>query len=171
GGNSITIQVNPLPVITASSTRTLICRDFEFTTLNGGGGVSYNWLFIGAGNSVTVSPTAQTVYTVEGTDANGCVNTATILIRVSLCLGLNQQEQAESGIRVFPNPNNGEFNISSKKALDLEVLNALGQVVAEISLNESNNYQARLKLNAEGVYILSNRNQANRLNQKIIVQQ
>jgi hypothetical protein len=170
GGNSVTIQVNPLPVITASSTRTLICRTYESTELVAAGGVSYNWLFLGAGSNVTVSPQSQTVYTVQGTDANGCVNTATILIRVSACTGLDELNANTNPISIYPNPNNGEFNISSKEDANLVLLNELGQVVMELSLNAGNNHLVNVKGLSEGIYIISDKNKTTALNQKIIIQ-
>ncbi|HQQ95040.1 MAG TPA: choice-of-anchor J domain-containing protein [Bacteroidia bacterium] len=154
GGNSITIQVNPLPVITASSTRTLICKNYEFTTLNGGGGVSYNWLFIGAGNSVTVAPLAQTIYTVEGTDANGCVNTATIMIRVSACTGINTPSQAQERLQIYPNPNSGEFSVSSSVEIQFEIFDGLGRIIQLGQIKAGESIQINLAGSANGVYLL-----------------
>jgi gliding motility-associated-like protein len=51
-------------------------------TLNGGGAVSYTWSG-GVTNGTAFAPTTTTTYTVTGTDANGCVNTATKLITVN----------------------------------------------------------------------------------------
>jgi Secretion system C-terminal sorting domain len=153
GGNSITIQVNPLPVVTASAiaNRTLICKG-ESADLTASGGVSYNWLFVGQGSMVTVSPQNHTTYTVQGTDANGCMNTATITVRVSACIGVEEMKGNTNSISIYPNPNNGEFSISSKEDVDLELINELGQVVMEVKLNEENQRTACVKGLANGVY-------------------
>jgi len=170
GGNSITIQVNPLPVITASAVadRILICRN-ESVELYAQGGSTYLWVNPGVNNNtVVVSPQVQTTYTVQGTDANGCVNTATITIRVSACVGLEELSNNASGINIFPNPSHGEFSISAKEAMNLLIINELGQVVMEVSLNAENNYRADVKNLSQGLYLLSNKNGT--LNQKFIIQ-
>ena len=84
--DDITITVNPLPTITASS-NVAIC-DGESTVLQGFGGTSYTWspatdLSATSGQSVTASPTSTITYTVTGTDANGCENTATVQVTVN----------------------------------------------------------------------------------------
>jgi GEVED domain len=82
---NILITVNPLPVVTAATSNTLVCGSAS-ATLTGTGAVTYAWN-PGAltGASVSVSPTANTNYIVTGTDANGCVSTAS----VSLSYGVN----------------------------------------------------------------------------------
>ena len=171
GGNSVTIQVNPLPVVTASAiaNRTLICKG-ESADLTAAGGVSYNWLFVGQGSMVTVSPQNHTTYTVQGTDANGCMNTATIQVRVSACIGINEINNSSIGLNIYPNPNNGEFNISSKEDVSLVLINELGQVVMELSLNAGNNHLVNVKGLSEGIYIISDKTNNTALHQKIIIQ-
>jgi hypothetical protein len=79
----VTVTVNSLPTVTASASATSICTGAS-TTLNASGAVSYSWMPGSlSGASVTVSPTATTTYTVTGTDANGCENTAQITITVN----------------------------------------------------------------------------------------
>jgi hypothetical protein len=160
GGNSTTIQANALPIITANSTRTLICIG-EPAYLTGGGGVSYDWMFVGSGSLVTVYPPAQaqTIYTVEGTDANGCKNIATITIKVSACIGIEESNKEVTGLSAYPNPSNGSFSISAKQPMSLELINELGQVVQEIRLDAGNNYTIQVKDLAEGMYFLKTEKQ------------
>jgi gliding motility-associated-like protein len=56
----------------------------ESTILTASGGDTYNWdNSLGAGASHTVSPTTTTVYTVNGTDANGCLGTDAVTVTVN----------------------------------------------------------------------------------------
>ena len=69
-----------LPIVTANASQEIICIG-EPTQLTGSGADSYTW-----DNNVTdgdnVSPSVTTTYTVTGTDANTCVNTAQITVTV-----------------------------------------------------------------------------------------
>ena len=81
--DSITITVNPLPIINVSSPNSIICQGLS-TVLNAIGGVSYSWLPGSlSGSSITVIPSLSTTYTVTGIGSNGCSNTATELITVN----------------------------------------------------------------------------------------
>lgn len=67
------VTVNPLPVVTVNSTT--ICAG-ETTTLTASGADTYLWTPGGtSGNSITVSPTDTTVYSVTGSSL-GCSQTA-----------------------------------------------------------------------------------------------
>ena len=75
-----TILVNPLPVITANASNSIICLG-NTTTLFGGGGVSYTWSG-GVTNNTPFAPSTTANYTVTGTDANGCQNKASKTVTV-----------------------------------------------------------------------------------------
>lgn len=81
GTNTILITVNSLPNITANSSATAVCIGGS-ATLSGVGGVSYIWTG-GVTNNNSFLPSVTTTYTVTGTDANGCQNTATKTILVN----------------------------------------------------------------------------------------
>ncbi len=77
------ITVNPLPVVGTTATTSTICVGAS-TTITGTGAVTYTWQPGSlSGTSITVAPSSTTTYTVTGTNANGCVNTATRLITVN----------------------------------------------------------------------------------------
>ncbi len=84
--NAYTITIAPLPTIDAGA-NTAICLGASLV-LNPTGGVSYVWspgssLSCTACTSPIATPSATTLYTVTGTDANGCVNTDTVRITVN----------------------------------------------------------------------------------------
>ncbi|WP_157503307.1 HYR domain-containing protein [Mangrovimonas xylaniphaga] len=84
---SIEIIVNPLPTVTITPSNTTICYG-DLVTLNASGAASYSWSSGVTASGVNneqgeVSPTTTQTYTVTGTDANGCQNTATVTITVN----------------------------------------------------------------------------------------
>ncbi len=80
-----TITINQKPTIAISGTMD-ICIGNQ-TTLTASGASTYIWSWLGGtatGNTLTVTPTTNTVYTVEGTDANGCKNSTSATVNVYL---------------------------------------------------------------------------------------
>jgi gliding motility-associated-like protein len=81
GTGTIFAIVNPLPIVTVNSAT--ICVTQATATLTASGAVTYSWDTGATTDNITDSPAATTSYTVTGTDANGCVNTATATITVN----------------------------------------------------------------------------------------
>lgn len=77
----ITINVNPLPTVTAAATTTEIC-DGESVILTGGGANTYAWTN-GVTDGVSFNPSTTNTYTVTGTDGNNCENTAQVTVTVN----------------------------------------------------------------------------------------
>lgn len=81
----VTISVNSLPTILASTDVT-ICNG-DTTTISATGGILYNWdNGLGFGPSKAVFPTLTTTYTVTGADNNGCRNTDQVIVSVNNCI-------------------------------------------------------------------------------------
>jgi PKD repeat protein len=79
---TVTVNVNTLPTVTATTANASICVGGS-ATLTAGGATSYVWSSGGTSPTEQVSPATATTYTVTGTDANGCVNTATVIVNVN----------------------------------------------------------------------------------------
>lgn len=80
------VTIFPLPVIAANSAT--ICIGQQTATLTAGGASSYTWapavqLSATTGSVVSSTATANTVYTVTGTDANTCVSSQTSAVTVN----------------------------------------------------------------------------------------
>ncbi len=76
---SITITVNPLPIISAGNDVS-ICEG-EFLTLNGTGGGNYSWS-PNAQNGVAFQPQITQIYTVTGSNLSGCIGTDDVLVTI-----------------------------------------------------------------------------------------
>lgn len=79
---TVSVNVNALPVVSASVMDGVICAG-ESDTLMALGALSYVWSSGGTSASEPVMPTVTTNYIVAGTDSNGCVNTDTIAVVVN----------------------------------------------------------------------------------------
>lgn len=78
-----TVTVNPLPTINVSTSSSVICVG-QTANLNASGASTYTWMpgtLVGA--AVVANPTVNTTYTVTGTSAAGCTNTAVRSVTVN----------------------------------------------------------------------------------------
>ena len=80
---SVLITVNPLPVISATSSASVICIGESATLTASGSSTSYLWNTGPTGTTLIVSPTATTSYVVTGTDGNGCSASTSVLVTVN----------------------------------------------------------------------------------------
>lgn len=80
---SLTITVNPSPNVTATPASVAVCNG-NSVTLSGGGAVTYSWSGPQAiTDNTPFMPAMNGTYTVTGTGANGCTNTATSSVTVN----------------------------------------------------------------------------------------
>lgn len=78
---TITINVAPGPVVNITSSNASVCPGTS-VQLTASGAVSYVWSSGGTTATETVTPATSQTYTVTGTDANGCIGTATFSVTV-----------------------------------------------------------------------------------------
>jgi gliding motility-associated-like protein len=83
GTDSVTVTVIPAPVVLAQQAPTGPICEGESVTLSAGGALTYDWNPGGPGASIVVTPGATMGYLVTGTDANGCTDTATVVVTVN----------------------------------------------------------------------------------------
>ena len=126
--NEVTLTVNPVPVVTVSPTSGSICNPggsaitLTASSTGGTGAVTFTWspttgLTPSTGSPVSALPTATTNYVVTGTDAAGCLSTATAVISVgnnitgltatatpsTICAGDNSQLLATGSLVTLAN--------------------------------------------------------------------
>ena len=159
--STVEVTVNTLPVITAVTNNTLLCTGETATLTASGTATTYTWSTTDNTTTVAVSPTVQTTYTVNGTDANGCVNSTTVTQDVSACTGIVTLSNSNASVNVYPNPNNGLFVLELTTVSKVTVTNALGQVVITETM-EAGKHNLDIQNEATGVYfvkVIENNNQ------------
>jgi hypothetical protein len=108
---------------------------------------------------------------VTGTDSNGCVGTSTISIKVNACNGLNEVENETNRIVIYPNPNNGNFNVKVSGDMQLMLINELGQVIKELSFTKENQFQQTIEGLSTGIYFIKGINNGSPVQNKLVVTQ
>lgn len=130
---TVTVTVNPLPVVSAGADKS-VCAGIG-VAIQATGAASYTWTPTTGLSCVncatpTATPSATTVYTVTGTDANGCIDTAAVKVNVNplpnvsagsnqtVCLGDSAQLQATGAVVYSWSPGTGLncTNCASPKA-------------------------------------------------------
>lgn len=148
------VSVNPLPTVTAITSSTLICGPpFQGTvTFTGGGASTYTWSTSSIANTIAVSPSVTTTYTVTGTDSNSCQNTATITQNVSACTSVNFLSNYDSEFNIYPNPTDGKIYVVAVYE-NIEVYNMLGELIYFSELRIAN-HELDLSKQPSGVYFI-----------------
>ncbi len=152
---TVTVATNSLPNVTAVSNLSLICIG-QTASLTASGANTYTWNTTSNNAVIAVVPTITTSYTVNGTGANGCVNSAIITQSVSTCTGILSSKGNESNnLSAYPNPFNNKITvfISNNGETNLQIFNALGSLIYSIDTKE-NKFEIDLDNQPKGIYFV-----------------
>lgn len=169
GSGVSTVTVNPTP-----ATPTISQSGLTLTSSSATGNQWYlNGVAIPGATSQNYTVTANGNYTVVVT-IGGCSSASSAVLPV---INVGIEEAANPfGLSIYPNPNDGNFNVSfnalAKSNYTLELHNALGQIVYKEALNDfSGSYTKKLSVveYGKGVYTITLTNSKNETVKKIIV--
>ncbi|HRG59200.1 MAG TPA: T9SS type A sorting domain-containing protein [Bacteroidia bacterium] len=149
---------------TAGSTYNWTVTGGNIVSGQGSNQISVN--FLGSGGSVSVTET----------NVAGCVGTA-VNLSVNCLTNLTQMEQEVTDLKVYPNPNNGEFNISyilnQSMAYSFIIIDLNGKIVEEINGQAKSGLSQTfvdLKHLSKGIYFLKVQIGTQVQNRKIVIQ-
>ena len=164
-----TISILSAPSISISGKST-ICVG-EKATYTASGSSSYTWSNGSTGSLINITPstTATIVYTLSSMGVNGCVAKKTITITVSKCTDLEEFEIGKTKLKIYPNPNSGEFIISSDQDIEFTLVNEIGQTIKQLSLTAKNERKIEIQNLANGIYFLIEKHSKQSAPYKIIV--
>ncbi len=82
----IPVTVYPVPAVSVSPPAPVVCGE-KSVTITASGGNTYSWspsggLSPATGDTVSANPVSTTIYTVTGTDGNGCTNSTNVTVGV-----------------------------------------------------------------------------------------
>ncbi|MDQ3190426.1 MAG: T9SS type A sorting domain-containing protein, partial [Bacteroidota bacterium] len=135
------------------------------------GGASYQWLDCND-NSIITGENSQ-IFTAMSNGSyaaiitlSGCTDTTSCLAVTGV--GIENHDSADA-IKVYPNPNNGNFVISTDKKSEYTLVNALGQTVQVVRVNVENNFKAEITELSTGIYYLIGMEGNMPIHKKIVV--
>lgn len=137
-GANLTVAAATPVGITSNPVNGVICTG-NSASLTASGGPTFLWSPAGSLSSataqnVTATPASTQVYTVVGTDANGCSNTATFTVTVQSCAGL--EETSFGDFELYPNPANQELTLNFgelKGVQTVSILDLAGRTVLSMT--------------------------------------
>ena len=147
---AVFISVSPTSIVSNSSSNdTLYLNlpnggDIQFFSTGSTNAITYSWLFGDGGTSTLPNPiytyTTPGLFTVQLITSNGgCSDTASMNIMVFLTNSLNDVEQLNNNIILFPNPTTNfielKTNYSSNEIAQLQIINQLGATLVFKSAN------------------------------------
>lgn len=153
--------------------------DFTYTSTSGTG-TSYMWNF-GDGNTANTKDATHAygtsgTFNVTLTIMNICGDSLVLSDSVSVTkIGL--EDFINAGIKVYPNPSNGQFNLSFENSdaqlIDVTITDLVGKTIVKKQLsNTVGSFTETINMNgiADGVYILRVNVDGKLLTQKLIVE-
>ena len=170
GSASVNVSVNPLATFYINSSLNPIppgSGQSATLTINGNANTSYSLNGVATSTTIVVSPTITTTYTFTSVNSSGCEYTSIFTQFVGFVTGVEVigNSVTEDYFNVFPNPNNGIFQIKSSIVETIQIINQLGEIIRVINLNPEEEFQVSNL--SSGIYFIH----SNRKNIKIIVTQ
>jgi len=146
-------QPAPISVITDSTIDHGGCTGSASVIVSGG--VSpYTYFWSNGNTTFDLTGQCRGKYCCAITDANGCVKNVCISIRSTT--GIDGIESGDEPIKVYPNPNNGQFTIQASAAggeSSLEIYNMLGEKVYSQLSTFSSPLSINLSNQPNGIYL------------------
>ena len=141
-----------------------------------GGTPPYTWNWSGpscpCANADNITGLCAGTYSVTVTDNNGCTLVGSPVIVIGI-----EEIPSLTSLTLYPNPSEGEFTIEMELAqpleMELELFNALGQVIHSESLGRvSGTYQKQLSLKAlaKGIYSLQLTSEEGTTTRKLMIE-
>ncbi len=155
----INLVIHTSPTVTYSQNPSLVCENWAPFALSAGSPAGGTYV----GTAITTNvfdPTQAGVGTFgiqyTYTDVNGCSGTDGSAITVDACTGVNEFGMEE--LAIYPNPSNGEFQISNLKFQieSIEITNLLGQTVYESEIcNLKSEISVDISKEPKGIYFIN----------------
>lgn len=152
---AVQLTVVPQPTIVANISSNMICEGQNVTlTLTGANTYSLNNNQT-ASNTIVITPSLTTTYTIMGINSNSCANTSQITVSVSPCTYLHNNILNSISINCHQSGDYIEINspLSTNNNFKMKMLSLSGQIIFENLINE-NPMKFSIKNLASSVYLI-----------------
>lgn len=158
--NTALCLVATTTVLSVSSTvnNPTICVG-QSAIITASGATTYTWSNLSNSNSITVSPTVTSNYTVTGSTGN-CSGISISTVVVNSCTGIyDSNYQSEFNFHFFPNPASNFLNVEVESRSAIKVFDAIGKLIIikefqtgvnRMDLTELQNGVYYLQINQDG---------------------
>jgi hypothetical protein len=166
----VSVGLNALPTISTTTSMDTICAG-ESVVLTADGANIYVWNTGDQTKTITQILSANTAFTVTGTDVNGCINLSVITQIVEVCAGI-KDNALHNDVAIYPNPNNGAFklNLGVIQSAQLIIYDDAGRIVEQRNISGPD-AEIQTPHLANGIYLVRiTSNGQNILNRKMIKQ-
>lgn len=144
----------------------MICAG-ESALLSTNGVYAYNWSSgIPLTPSIVVNPSVTTSYALTGSLSDDCFAVDSVSVIVDICTNNPENKQNEYSINVYPNPNQGQFYITTTEIQQVLIINSIGQLIEKIVLDEKNEFKGLISGLSRGIYFIT----TNQSGRKIVVE-
>lgn len=163
---AVSATINPLPSVFLGND-TIVGDSIILDA--GAGFVQYLWNTSATTQTITVDSSATIIVAVI--DNNGCINSDTIVLTITVGL---TESQLEAGIRIYPNPTQDKLNVltgTSKDAL-ITIIDMQGQILVTDEVKNAANATRTYDVSqfAKGIYFLQITTGTQSSTSKIVVQ-
>jgi hypothetical protein len=167
GTQSIDVNVKtPMPVNFTSTNDTICSGQSTTLTINYntiGHLTTYSWSTGSIIPSIVVAPTITTTYFIDAIDTAGCYTFYSKNINVMECTKVKENLRLGENLKIYPNPNSGNFYIVSTSEQNLEICDSFGRLVELVTLNSKNNYRFQITGFKAGLYFVKHYDQCFKL--------
>lgn len=168
-----TVSVNPTPVVTLNSASSISCASDSLVVLTGSpsGGLYTGTGVTGNNFNPSIGVGTYTVLYSYTDPLNGCSASASKVITVSSCVGINELNNS-AYFKIYPNPANDFITLTTEKESDIlfKVYDATGKTLIVKQLNGKTN-RIDITTLAKGIYFIEAQDlNKNTYRQKIVKQ-
>ncbi|MBA3663653.1 MAG: T9SS type A sorting domain-containing protein [Bacteroidetes bacterium] len=150
----VTVTVNALPAVSLSASSSTLCDNGQTITLTGSpaGGAYSGFNVTGNMFTSTTAGTFTPVYSFTNS-TTGCSNSANTSLVVSVCTAISKNASGLTDVRVYPNPNSGQFTIelNNGAAKYIEISDLTGRIIFS-QVSSDDHMTISLADYANGVY-------------------
>lgn len=160
--STASLNAYTLPVVLISASQATVCSGSS-VMLAAASNSAVSWTWSTGDTTTFINPSVffPTTFIVNGSDNNGCSTTNSITIFTSPCIGIKENNPKENDLLIYPNPSTGEFSIRAPHAGTIKIINSLGGLVAEETLNQKS--EAKFVISVKGLYLILFNNKVNKL--------